>query len=277
MRAAARRAMLKVATRLRSTTRRNASSGCGPLLPSVRTAIPPPAVLQTKWSAPSSSQAADSAASVPSKSVTSQGWKLPPSSLATSAPLEAGRSRIDTCAPSRTSISAVAFAMPDAPPTTTAAFPAIFMEFPSSALRLAGARSDDDRRQRGARPGSQDRVDDRDEIVGVEQRAAQEAPLHPDRDQLRAQLRIPSGHEAGLRLARTAAAVAHDQAREPDVRVLGAPRLDQLVERRLAHDVRAEPGPRRRERSAHRGEIQGAAGGGGEMRDCGRRHQRGAD
>src|SRR5262249_52755261 len=162
---------------------------------------------------------------------TSQAWKLPPSSFATSAPRERGRSRIDTCAPSRTNISAVAFAIPQAPPTTTAALPPIFMGFPSSpsALRPAGAWRDADRRQRGSRPGAQDRVDHVDEIVGVDQRTAEEASLHPDGSQLGAQLRIPSGHESGLRLARTAARVAHDEAREPDVRMLGAPCLDELV------------------------------------------------
>src|SRR5262245_34672767 len=144
IRSAARRAMLKLEVRLRSTTRRNSSSGCGPCLVSVRLAIPPPAVLHRKWSAPSSSQAAASAASVPSKSVTSQAWKLPPSDLATSAPFERGRSRIETCAPSRTSISAVAFAMPEAPPTTTAALPEIFMVSRLSLL-LVGALPEADR------------------------------------------------------------------------------------------------------------------------------------
>jgi hypothetical protein len=72
IRSAARRAMLNVETRLRSMTRRKSSSGCGPFRLRVRMMIPPPAVLQTKWSAPSSSQAADNATSVPSKSVTSQ-------------------------------------------------------------------------------------------------------------------------------------------------------------------------------------------------------------
>ena len=49
--------------------------------------MPPPAGLQTKCSAPSSSHAAARVVSVPSKSVTSQAWKLPPSAFATSSPL----------------------------------------------------------------------------------------------------------------------------------------------------------------------------------------------
>jgi hypothetical protein len=64
---------LKLATRLRSITRRKASSGCGPSFASVRFAMPPPAVFTLKWSAPSASQARAMASSVPAKSVTSHG------------------------------------------------------------------------------------------------------------------------------------------------------------------------------------------------------------
>src|SRR5262245_137217 len=166
IRSAARRAMLKLEVRLRSTTRRNSSSGCGPCLVSVRLAIPPPAVLHRKCSAPSSSQAAASAASVPSKSVTSQAWKLPPSDLATSAPFDRGRSRIDTCAPSRTSISAVAFAIPEAPPTSTAALPLICMaSTPFEWLRAAPeaqrqlVQSADDEGRRIGEPARVDQLD----------------------------------------------------------------------------------------------------------------------
>ena len=47
------RLRLNVAIRLSSTTRRNSASGCGPSLPSVRVAVPPPAVFTAMWIPPS--------------------------------------------------------------------------------------------------------------------------------------------------------------------------------------------------------------------------------
>ena len=72
-----------------------------------------------------------SAASVASKSVTSHGWNEPPSAEATSAPSLAGRSRTATRPPPATMRSAVAFAIPEAPPTAMVRNPCRSMEFPS--------------------------------------------------------------------------------------------------------------------------------------------------
>src|SRR6478735_4303123 len=119
------RLRLNVATRLSSITRRNSSSGWGPFLLIVRAAIPPPAVLTAMWSAPSAPRALSNAASTDASSITSHGWKVPPIPAATSAPADVGRSRIATSAPASRSASAVARAMPDAPPTTIARFPVI--------------------------------------------------------------------------------------------------------------------------------------------------------
>ena len=71
------------------------------------------------------------AASVPSKSVTSHGWNEPLSAAATSAPSLAGRSRIATFPPPATMRSAVAFAIPDAPPTAMVRNPCSSMVIPS--------------------------------------------------------------------------------------------------------------------------------------------------
>jgi hypothetical protein len=116
---AARRATLKVATRLRSITCRNVSSGSGPSFVIVRTDTPPPAVFTTASTPPRTSIAWASACSVPSKSVTSHSTYDPLSALATSAPALPGRSSTATFPPPATTRSAVAFAMPDAPPTAT--------------------------------------------------------------------------------------------------------------------------------------------------------------
>ena len=103
--------------------RRKSSSGWGPSLVSVRLAVPPPAVLTAMCRPPRAATASPSAASTWFSSRTSTSWNVPPSSLATSAPAELGRSRMATSAPFWRSSSAVALAMPDAPPTTTAFFP----------------------------------------------------------------------------------------------------------------------------------------------------------
>ena len=63
--------------------------------------------------------------------MTSTGWNVPPSAFATSAPADVGRSRIAIDAPFSCSSSAVARAMPDAPPTMTAFLPLISTPRPS--------------------------------------------------------------------------------------------------------------------------------------------------
>src|SRR5215204_5513436 len=142
--AAASREMLNVATVLRSSTWRKVSRSCGPSLPSVRLATPPPAVVTLMCRPPSSATAVARTASVPVKSVTSTTWKRPPMSAATCSPSEPARSSTVTCAPRAASSSAVARPMPDAPPKTTAFFPWIS----TVPLRLSGERSD-----RGGRRG----------------------------------------------------------------------------------------------------------------------------
>src|SRR4051812_10336645 len=106
-------------------TRRNSSSGCGPFLLTVRIAVPPPAVFTAMCSDPSAASALSKAASTDAASTTSHGWNVAPIPAATSAPADFGRSRIATSAPASRRASAVARAMPDAPPTTIARFPVI--------------------------------------------------------------------------------------------------------------------------------------------------------
>ena len=98
----------------------------------------------------------------------------------------------------------------------------------------------------------------------------------PSRGHLGRELRIPSVRELRLRVAFTTGAVAHDDAREPDVRVLGTPGLHQLVERGLAHRVRAESGPRRCEGRADGRQVRRGARGRGERRQRRARDERGA-
>ena len=72
------------------------------------------------------------------------------------------------------------------------------------------------------------------------------------------------------------AAVADDEAREADQRMLRTPGLHQLVECRLAHCVRAEPRPRRCERRADRRQVHRGAGRLRELADRGARDDRGS-
>ena len=60
----------------------------------------------------------------------------------------------------------------------------------------------------------------------------------------RPRARGPSGGELGHRVALATGAVTHGDPGEPDAGVLGTPGLHQLVERRLAHRVATETGPR---------------------------------
>ncbi len=79
------------------------------------------------------------------------------------------------------------------------------------------------------------------------------------------------------RLALAAGAIADDDPGEADLRVLGAPRLHELVERSLADRVGAQSGPGRGERGADRREVGGRALGLGEVGDGGPRDLPGAD
>ena len=125
MRSACSRTRLNVATRLRSMTRRNSSRGCGPFLETVRLAAPPPATFTPMWIAPNSSTTRSIAASTAVSSVMSSGMnRVPlPISAATFSPSEIGRSSIAIFAPPRAKSIAVARAIPDAPPATTATLP----------------------------------------------------------------------------------------------------------------------------------------------------------
>src|SRR5262245_33593063 len=113
--------------RFSSMTARKSSRGCGPSFASVRLAMPPPAVLTPTCKAPNRSTTVSSARAMLSLSRTSSGWKKepPPIDDATSSPALFGRSRIATFAPRAANSSAVARAMPDAPPAIAAASPLI--------------------------------------------------------------------------------------------------------------------------------------------------------
>ena len=126
-----RRFRLNVAMRLSSMTCRNSPSGCGPFLPSVRAATPPPAVFTAMCKPPSASTASASTRSTASSSVTSTAWNVPSRPEATSAPADVGRSTIATDAPRLCRSSADARAMPEAPPTMMAFLPSISTPAPS--------------------------------------------------------------------------------------------------------------------------------------------------
>ncbi|CAI7975327.1 hypothetical protein FRAHR75_170094 [Frankia sp. Hr75.2] len=120
---AARRATLNVPVRLRSMMPWNVSIDSGPSLLSVRPGVAPPAVFTTTSIPSSAATAVSMTPSIPAKSVTSQAWKLPLRPSATAAPSLLSRSRIATRPPRVAISSAVALAIPDAPPTTTARNP----------------------------------------------------------------------------------------------------------------------------------------------------------
>ncbi len=115
-----------------------------------------------------------------------------------------------------------------------------------------------------------------DEVIDVDQRATQVVACRPDRKELGRKLHVPAGGELALRVALAAAAVADDDAGEADVRILGAPGLDQLVERGLAHRVRAQARPGRCERRTDRRQVRGRASRLRELADRGARDERGA-
>ncbi len=137
------------------------------------------------------------------------------------------------------------------------------------------ARCDRDVRDRHARAVADDVVHQGHELGDLDEAAVHQPPLQPDRTDLDGEVGIPVVGELRHRLAVTAGAVAHGDASEADLRVLGAPRLDHPVERGLAHQVGGEAGPRRRESRADRREVRGGTarflqvrqrGGGGHRR-----------
>ena len=91
----------------------------------------------------------------------------------------------------------------------------------------------------------------------MDERADDESPFDPFRHHLGGNVGVPGGAELRHRFALAAAAVADDHAREPDRRVLAAPRLDHLLERGLAHRIGTKPGKRARDRNRHRREVGG--------------------
>jgi hypothetical protein len=111
--------------RLRSTVFRNESRLCGPSFFTVRSPMPPPAVVTAMCNPPRASTACCNTCSVPAKSVTSTSKNVPPMASATSRPFDCGRSSTATLAPRLASDSAVARPKPDAPPTMTAFLPSI--------------------------------------------------------------------------------------------------------------------------------------------------------
>ncbi len=114
---AARRIMLNVPIRLMLMTRANWSSGCGPVLPTVREAGAMPAQFTSPASVPSEVAACTTA--WPSVSeVTSQRTKRPPISCASAVPAASFRSAITTLPPACASARAVPAPKPDAPPVT---------------------------------------------------------------------------------------------------------------------------------------------------------------
>ena len=131
--AAARRLMLNEATRFRSMIERKLSRLCGPVLPRVRSATAPPAVVRTTCRPPRASTAALRASSVSAKLVTSTAKNGPPRPAATALPSEPSRSRIATSAPWEARSSALARPKPEAPPTTTTFLPEI--SIPTSCRR----------------------------------------------------------------------------------------------------------------------------------------------
>ena len=122
-----------------------------------------------------------------------------------------------------------------------------------------GTRRDGDVRDRHARAVADDVVHERHELVDLDEAAVHQAALHPDRTELDGEVGVPVVGELRHRLAVTTGAVADGDAREADLGVLGAPRLDHPVERGLAHQVGGESGPRRREPRAHRRQVRGRA------------------
>ncbi|SQD98472.1 hypothetical protein FMEAI12_4660024 [Parafrankia sp. Ea1.12] len=93
------------------------------------------------------------------------------------------------------------------------------------------------------------------QLRDVEQRAGHVAALRPDLVHLRGVLPVPAGDELGRRVTLAAGAVPDDDAGEANGRVLTAHRVDELVERGLAHVVGREPRPGRRQRRAHRRQV----------------------
>ena len=136
--------------------------------------------------------------------------------------------------------------------------------------RGRGAGGHDDRGHRDRRAGPEHAVDGGDEVLDVDEASRRGGP--------RSTHSIPiSTARSGshplanwvMAVALAAGAVADDQAGEPDLGMLHPPRLDELVEGRLADRVGAEARPRRR--SATRSPTTGRrpAGGRGEVGERG--------
>src|SRR3954465_3908433 len=85
------------------------------------------------------------------------------------------------------------------------------------------ARCDHDFLQACATTDAQDVVDDVDEVVDVDERAGQQPAVEPDRSGPGGGRGVPAIGELGDARAFAARAVADDDGREVDRRVLGAP------------------------------------------------------
>ena len=126
-------------------------------------------------------------------------------------------------------------------------------------------------------PQPEEGVDHPDQLVHLEQRPGDVLAGQPDRCHLGHQVHVPVGVEPGHGVPLAAGAVADGDPGEPDLGVLGLPRLDQLVQRRLAHGVGAQSRPRWCVRRADRRQVGGGALRLGQVGEGRRGDQRGSD
>ena len=135
-----------------------------------------------------------------------------------------------------------------------------------------GGRTRGERNRRDRRAAAEDHLDDTKELVDID-----EVARHLPRSNQAGMISVTyaESHSIGNSVMTTtlreATAIAHDDTRESDARVLGPERFDELVECGLVHHVRAEPGPRGRQRCADRRQIDRDPVGRGEVGEHGPR------
>src|SRR4051812_36314181 len=118
-------------------------------------------------------------------------------------------------------------------------------------LRRLRPRRDDDGRQARARADAEHVVDDARKVLDVDESAGKQTAREPHRSDLGGKLLVPVVRELGQAMPFATGAVADDDPGEADVRMLGTPHVDELLQRGLADDVGAETWPGRSVVRAH--------------------------